>query len=611
MVSEELVTRARILVVDSEQANVRLLQRLLLTGGFTEVRGTTSSDEALVLYDEMAPDLVIVDVRMPPVDGEGALEALRRRAGPHEHIPLLALTADGTRAARERILSSGAKDFLTKPLDRTEVLLRVRNLLEARYLHLALKDETRAIEAKLVHQAFHDSLTGLANRALFRERLEHAVKRAPHGEGMAIALLDLDDFKAVNDSAGHVEGDRLLEIVASRLLRASRGCDTVARIGGDEFAILLEGLQSDDDAIAVVERIVTALGHPVALQGRELMIGASVGIAFGRGEDRVDELIRNADVAMYRAKDSGKGTYAVFEPGMYSALLERLELEADLRHALGRGELRVLYQPIVELESGAITGVEALARWHQPGGDVSDAAKFIPLAEETGLIVPIGRWVLTEACRQAREWQLSDAGGVPQTMSVNVSARQLTDPNFVDDVAGILAEAQFPAERLILEVNESVLMTNTASLLGRLHELKALGVRLAIDDFGTGHCNLGYLRRFPLDVLKIDGSFVAQIAENGGDAALAGTIIGLATTLRLRTVAEGVEHAHQRAQLISLGCGYGQGFLFARPSVASVVTELLAAARQRAAEEPELRATRPVRSRFALSGSVDWSEPAA
>jgi diguanylate cyclase (GGDEF)-like protein len=388
-------------------------------------------------------------------------------------------------------------------------------------------------------------------------------------------LLDLDDFKAVNDGLGHGEGDRLLQVIAERLKTATRDCDTVARIGGDEFAILLEGLAGEADAMHVVDRITTALQSPVALRGREVTVGASIGIAHATGTEPVDELLRNADVAMYKAKDDGKGRFAVFEPGMHAALLARLELEADLRHAVERDELRVVYQPIVELESGRITGVEALARWQRHGQPMPSAAEFIPLAEDTGLIVPIGRWVLSEACRQGRQWQLASPDRLPPTMSVNVSARQLQDPGFIQDVIAVLRDTQFPAERLILEITESVLMSNSVTARERLCELKALGVRLAIDDFGTGYSSLSYLQRFPIDILKIDRSFITNMSRSNGDAALASSIVGLAATLNLHTVAEGIERADQRAQLVSLGCAYGQGYLFAKPVGPDAIAALL------------------------------------
>jgi diguanylate cyclase (GGDEF)-like protein len=572
MMPEELIARGRILIVDDEHANVRLLERLLLSAGFGEVRSITDPCAVLSVCDEFQPDIILLDLHMPRMDGYAVLQAVRAKAAPGTFLPILVLTADTTREAMERALSNGANDFLTKPFERTEVFLRTRNLLHTRFLHLALKDENRVLEARLVHQAFHDSLTGLANRALFRDRVEHALTRCSRGGRVAMLLFDLDNFKSVNDTVGHLEGDMLLTAVADRLRRATRGCDTVARIGGDEFAVLLDGIQSDEDAMCVLERVAEAMRLPISLQGHEFTVGASVGVAFSDGVEQVEELLRNADVAMYSAKDNGKGRHAVFHPGMYTALLERLELEADLRQAVERGQLKVFYQPIVELETGALTSVEALLRWHHPDRDVGSTAGFISIAEQTGLIVPIGRWVLAEACRQGRRWQLEAANGETPTISVNVSARQLQEPAFAHDVATILAETGFPAERLILEITESALMANMTVVVDRLHELKALGLRLAIDDFGTGYCNLTYLQQFPLDILKIDKSFVTSMAEIGGDAMLASTIVGLATTMKLHTIAEGVERADQRSQLLALGCSHGQGFLFAKAVDADTVS---------------------------------------
>ncbi len=568
---------ARILIVDDEFANVRLLERLLLTGGFTDVRSTMKPRETLDLIDSFAPDLVMLDLNMPEMDGFAVLEAIRARRSSREFLPVLVLTADMTQATKERALAGGATDFLSKPFERTEVLLRTRNLVESRYLHLALRDENKTLEAKLVHQAFHDSLTGLPNRSLFRNRVEHALARAARGARSALLFLDLDDFKSVNDSLGHMEGDRLLQIVASRLLAATRGCDTVSRLGGDEFAVLLDDIHRDEDAGVVVERILEALRAPVDMPGREVIISASIGVAHARPENVVDELLRNADVAMYRAKAAGKGRCVCFEPEMYTDLIQRLELADDLRQAVGRGELRVLYQPIVDLDGGTVTGVEALLRWQRDAGNSALPAVFIPLAEETGSIVPIGRWVLAEACRQTRAWQVAHAGNEQLTVSVNVSGRQLHEENFATDVAMILAETGLAPNRLILEITESVLVSNHEAIT-RLQELKALGVQIAIDDFGTGYSNLGNLQRFPLDVIKIDRSFVAKVSS--GESGFANMILSLASALKLRTVAEGIEQGEQRDSLAAMGCASGQGFLFSRPVVAEEIPLLLSQCHQ-------------------------------
>ena len=445
---------------------------------------------------------------------------------------------------------------------------------------LTVRDVTERarLEAQLVHQAFHDPLTGLANRTLFRERVERALSREGRQVEDVVALfLDLDDFKTVNDSLGHREGDRLLAVVAERLLNATRGCDTVARLGGDEFAVLLENARSEEDAVVVAERVVQSLRVPIALAGQEVSVGASVGIARARPEDGAEELLRNADVAMYKAKQRGKNTYEIFAPAMHAALVDRMELEADLRRLVADdcAELRVHYQPIVSLADGGVTGVEALARWTHPRRGPVPPAVFIPAAEATGLIVPLGRWVLREACAQAARWSARRDEGAPLAVSVNLSARQLQHQTLVDDVRDALHESGFPANLLLLELTESVFLHDTDVTLETLRALKALGVRLAIDDFGTGYASLGYLQQFPLDVLKIDRRFVDGMCRGGSEAALARTIIALGDSLALRTVAEGVARPQQQEQLKALGCEYGQGFLFAHPVPPEEITRLL------------------------------------
>lgn len=470
--------------------------------------------------------------------------------------------------------------------------------------------ERNRLQGLLVHQAFHDPLTGLANRALFLDRLGHALARragardagpgaaapavgAPPLESVAVVYLDLDDFKAVNDSFGHVHGDALLREVAARLQRATRGCDTVARLGGDEFAVLLESMAGPHDAAVVVERVATALAAPVRLGagavGREVRAGASVGVAHARGGETAEGLLRDAGVAMSRAKVDGRGRHAVFEPAMHAALVARVELEADLRLALAApaaGGLWVAYQPVVDLATGGVRGFEALVRWNRqsaagppcpvPPGD------FVPVAEASGLVAPLGRWVLSEACAQLARWR-RELGAGALRLSVNVSGRQLEDIDaLVADVRAALAGAgvggePLPPDALVLEMTESVLMHRTDDTLGRLAALKALGVGLAVDDFGTGYSSLAYLQRFPVDVLKIDKAFVDGVADDGGDRAIARTVLALGQALGLRVVAEGVERDAQRQALAAMGCPAAQGYLFARPLPAAEAGALLAA----------------------------------
>ena len=436
--------------------------------------------------------------------------------------------------------------------------------------------ETKRLEGELAHQAFHDSLTNLPNQALFRDRVEHALTRAAR-QHMKIAVLfvDLDNFKTVNDSLGHTVGDELLVAVTARLQRCLRQGDTAARLGGDEFAVLLEDLEAKAGATAIADRIIAALRRPFAIVGKEVFIGASIGVAFDAPGADTDQLLRNADLAMYTAKLRGRSRYQVFEPAMHTAAVERLEVEADLRRACERDEFIVHYQPIVDVRSGWIGGVEALVRWEHPTRGLLPPAAFIPLAEETGLIQQIGRRVLQVACAQVREWQL-ERDTVPRlNVSVNLSPRQLTDPKLVADVASALETAGLAAESLTLEITESAMMHDTEVAIARLTELKALGVSLAVDDFGTGYSSLSYLQRFPIDSLKIDRSFVAGIDGDAEQSALARAIVRLAQTLQLHAVAEGVETESQLERLRELGCRYAQGFYLAMPQDAESLGALL------------------------------------
>ena len=449
--------------------------------------------------------------------------------------------------------------------------------LQRAHEELAIRNEELAL------LAFRDPLTKLSNRALFRERVEQALYSNGAATGsLAVLFIDLDNFKAVNDTFGHNIGDRLLVDVAARLLHTTRGCDTVARLGGDEFGILLDG-DEGSDCVAVAERAVASLHRPFTVEGRVIHVGASIGLAYATDGETADELLRNADVAMYAAKEDGKGCYRVFAPEMHAALLDRAELETALRSALQHEEFALEFQPIVELASESITGYEALARWRNPRRGNVPPAVFVPLAEECGVILDLGRWVLREACREAARWEQM-LPAVPITVSVNVSSHQLEHDGFVAELTDVLADAGLSAGRLVLEITESVIMRDSALNLERLRQLKRLGVRLAIDDFGTGFSSLAYLQRFPVDVIKIDKAFVKSVAISANDEALARTIIMLSDTLRLTTVAEGIEYRDQQETLRALGCDLGQGFLFSRPVAGDLIRASLRA-HARAAKE--------------------------
>ncbi|HEX2192908.1 MAG TPA: EAL domain-containing protein, partial [Acidimicrobiales bacterium] len=441
--------------------------------------------------------------------------------------------------------------------------------------------ERVALEEELRNRAWHDSLTGLANRALFTERVNHAiVRQSREGDSLAVLFLDLDDFKSLNDTMGHAAGDVLLQGVGRRLLACVRPGDTVARFGGDEFAVLLEGAGADE-AERIAGRIVSELGRPVPLGDRDVHVRASVGVAVAPApEASGDELLANADAAMYVAKTRGKDRHEVFEPSMRTAAVERSGLLTDLAWAVGRGELELDYQPVVDVTNGGMVGFEALLRWRHPTRGLLAPGEFIALAEESGLIVPIGAWALNRACEQGRAWQAMN-GDAPLTMAVNVSARQLQHPGLVGLVADALATSGLDPSSLVLEITESATVADTEATIARLRELKDLGVGLAIDDFGTGYSSLSYLRRFPVDLLKIDRSFVAGMVHSPEDAAIVSHVIGLAHAFGLKVVAEGVETVHQLEELTRLGCDLAQGYNWRRPEPAAEVERWLATALSR------------------------------
>jgi diguanylate cyclase (GGDEF)-like protein/PAS domain S-box-containing protein len=435
--------------------------------------------------------------------------------------------------------------------------------------------ERRQLESQLLHQAFHDSLTALANRALFNDRVSHALqRRRQHDELVAVLFLDLDGFKEVNDSLGHTSGDELLIEVARRLRGCARPGDTIARLGGDEFAILVEASTPSVEPTELAQRIQHALQDVFAINDRDIFVQASIGIAAADPGMDAGQLVRNADLAMYRAKTLREGGFALYDPSMHSSLVDKLELEADLRKAVRAVELHVHYQPTYTIGAGSVVGVEALLRWTHPERGEVPPAVFIPLAEQTGLIHELGRFVLHTACQQAAHW-LQAAPSAPLTVGVNISGRQLQRPGFVDEVREVLADSGLPPQLLVLEMTESILMDDTEGTLQTLEELKAMGVKIAIDDFGTGYSSLSYLHRFPVDILKIDRSFVERLSGADPQESLVQSIVQLGQTLQLETIAEGIEDHGQLLALRRLGCQMAQGYHFGRPGPPESITELL------------------------------------
>jgi diguanylate cyclase (GGDEF)-like protein len=548
---ENVSEGALVLLVDDDRSTRAALRYALQRGGF-RIEEAADGAQALALLDRIDPDVILMDALMPVMDGFTACAKLQEMpAG--KNIPVLMITALEDNHSIERAFAAGASDYIPKPIHLAVVNQRVKRVVEA----------TRA-QRHVRHLAYNDTLTGLPNRAMFTDYLNRFIKRASEsGQALAVLFLDLDRFKFVNDTLGHEIGDRLLKSVARRLKHCVRSNDCVARLGGDEFTIILDDLPNSGIAANTAQKVCRALSTPFEIDSHDIFVSASIGISLfpGDGND-VSTLLRHADTAMYRAKNNNSG-YEFYEAGMEASVSEHLRMENALRRALERDELVAHFQPVADARTGQITGAEALVRWRHPTRGLVMPGEFIPLAEETGLIGPIGEWVLRTTCLQAKRWL--DAGIGDMRFAVNISGGQLRQGRFAEIVQGALADAKLSPRHLTLEITESVIMEHARETVAVLRQLKEIGVNLAIDDFGTGYSSLSYLKRFPVDTLKIDYSFTRDITQKADDASIVSGIIALAHSLRLKVVAEGVENEAQRAFLIREGCDYIQGYYLSEP----------------------------------------------
>ena len=605
-VSQAEPTPADILVVDDTPENLRLLATILLKEGYN-VRKALSGAMALTAVQTVQPDLILLDIMMPEMDGYEVCHHLKANSQT-ARVPVIFLSALNEGLDKAKAFDVGGADYITKPFQVQEVLARVQNQLALRAAELKNEElnaqlearvkertyqleianqelqqqvyERQQLQAELLRMALHDVLTDLPNRALFMERLVHALQQAKTEADyqFAVLFLDCDRFKVVNDSLGHLVGDELLVAIARRLEQCLSPNHTLARLGGDEFAILLTNIPNLDSATQVADQILSALAQPFQLARYEVFINASIGITLNHAEHKQPEhLLRDADTAMYRAKASGRGQYQVFDPIMHTKALQLLHLETDLRRAIQQQEFVVHYQPIVALHNHQLMGFEALVRWQHPQQGLLSPAIFIPVAEETGLIAQIGHWVLQEACQQLCRWQQESSPELELSISVNLSARQVAQPDLVAQIDQILAETQVNPQALKLEITESVIMENPQSASVMFQELRERQIQLSIDDFGTGYSSLSYLHSFPINILKIDRSFVQRLTDSSEGSGLVPLIINIAHSLGLTVVAEGIETTEQLAQLKALGCDFGQGYLFSKPLAVEQATELLVA----------------------------------
>ena len=590
--SQESVNK--ILIVDDVPENLRLLSTTLSQQGY-KIRCAKNGAMALMGAQNDLPNLILLDINMPDLNGYEVCKQLK--ADPlTRSIPIIFLSAQDDIQDKVKAFSIGGADFIGKPFQVEEVLVRVRNQLAVQEANLKvrilnerleqrvkertyevesanriLKEEIlqrNKLEQRLRHDALHDSLTGLANRSSLMQEIEQCLDNAIDNpaQRFAILFIDLDRFKIINDSLGHLAGDELLIACAQRLEKCVGEKTTLARLGGDEFTILLHTVNDIEDAVAVATRVLKEFSIPFYLGSRSIMITVSIGIVMGNSEYRQEiDLLRDADTALYKAKELGKARYEIFTQQMYFDAMRRLELENELRQAIADGELILYYQPIFSLNGLKLTGFEALVRWQHPERGIISPEEFIPLAEETGLIVPLGEWVLYQACNQLKVWQNNIPAAKSITMSINVAGEQLHDPNFIDLIDRIIAMTGVNSQCLKLEMTESMLIQNTEQLIKVLQQIKSRQIQLSIDDFGTGYSSLSYLPQFPIDILKIDRCFVNAMNIEQQNLEIIKTIITLAQVLDMQIVAEGIETDIQSNILESLKVEFGQGYLFSKP----------------------------------------------
>jgi diguanylate cyclase (GGDEF)-like protein len=564
----------KILLIDDDEDDYVVTRDLL-----AEARGLKhtlhwipSYEEAIGQLCENKHDIYLVDYRLGEHTG---LDLLFKASCQGCRAPIILLTGEGNHETDLKAMKAGAADYLVKG--------EISAPLLERSIRYAI--ERKRTEERIYHMAFYDSLTNLPNRILFQDRLRLAIANAERYKHMsAVLFLDIDNFKRINDTFGHFLGDRLLKEVAGRLSSIMRKCDSVtrdapdlfARLGGDEFTVLLNVINDLEDAARVATRIKETISMPFNLDGYEIFITSSIGIAiYPLDGEEIDSLLKNADAAMYHAKGHGKNNYQYYKQDMNATALERLTLENDLRKALERKEFLLYYQPLVDVHTGVITGLEALIRWQHPERGIVAPSEFIPLAEETGLILPISKWVLNTACEQSKTWQAK--GHKPIPVAVNLSSQQFEQKDFIKTLSGILNDSGVRPRDLILEITESTILQNTKTAFASLHALTEMGLLLVIDDFGTGYSSLGYLKRFPIHAIKIDRSFVKEISTGSDNAAIAVAIISMAHSLRLKVVAEGVESEEQLAFLCSQRCDEAQGYLFSHPLPPGEISKLLLA----------------------------------